>query len=475
MKKINLFTFIFFAAVINLFASEAARLELYNDNQKNSGAKINMPLMEFRISGREEKFNYGFHFSSQRLYKKLPVEIKIGNLSCGGSLSRLGSPELSSSSSPFSNGLIYTSGLTATLPGYTSFSKQESAFFQIKMNQLTKSPLSITLNAWTSPQAPETVFSTIITDKFFADRLTLNASLTGGKFFYESNDSSSWFLKTPYYPAGEHYCSLFQLSAELKSKTKKLSAFTGFTAGIYESPFGPYSAVYRTDFKLSVKETEFYTSAFLNAYEDVLTSSEKKLEPCSQFKGGIVSKKALPLPVEKANLLFIKIGANAYTRINLQKNEHPLRLNTGIQFSSDIASLSFSLSTTGKMLSASSDSSNASSAAASSSASSAASSEGLPETLVQESTLFQIKNSWYLKKITPGFTLSAEKNKNSQIKYKIQLNMTNNAKEKISGNLAFAFTTKEGAVTDKKITAAINCRFNFKMITIIGKLSTTLE
>ena len=462
------------------FATEGFKLELYKDNQKTSGAKIVSPFTEFRISKRGEKQNFGFLFSGEKGLKKLPLEIKIGNLSCGGSLTRLNSPELSSSSSPFSSGLISTTALTASLPGYSSFSKAESAFCQLKFTRPAKKPFSLLLNVWLSPENPEAVFSSIISDKFLEDRLTLKASFTAGNFFYSDNLTSSWFLKSPAYKEGNHFCSLAQLSAELKNQKNTLSAFTGFTGAVYESPFGPLTAVYRTDLKLSIKKTEIYAAAFLNSYEDVLTSSEKKLEPCLQFKGGLITKK--PLLLQKTNLLFLKGGINAYTRINLTKNEHPLQVNTGLQLTSSLTSLSFTISAATKMLSESPE---------------------LPPQKIKDTSLgFQIKNSWYFKSITTGFTFSSEKKLQQYdiystqaieqstgssasrtvvfmdpepVKFKIQLNLSNNKKHKISGSLNYSFSTKGTAVTDKKISAGINCRLNLKNLTIIGKLSASLE
>ncbi len=458
------------------------KLEVYNDNQKTIGAKIVSPLTEFRISRREDRQNFGFLFSGEKGLKRLPLEIKIGNLSCGGSLTRLNSPELSSGSSPFSSGLISTTALTASLPGYSSFSKEESAFCQLKFTNPAKKPFSLLLNVWVSPENPDPVFSSIISDRFFADRLTLKASFTAGKFFYSDNFSSSWFLKEPAYTEGSHFCSLAQLSAELKNQKNTVSAFTGFTGAVYESPFGPLTAVYRTELKLSIKKTEFYAAAFLNAYEDVLTSSGKKLEPCAQFKGGFITKK--PFLVKNTSLFFLKGGINAYTRINLTKNEHPLQVNTGLQLSSELTSLSFILSANTKMLTEASNQP--------------------PEKIKDTRLGFQIKNSWYFNSLTTGLSFSSEKKlqeydmystqaqaseekavqTSSQtvvyrepepVKYKIQLSLSNNKKHKISGSLNYSFTTKGTTVTDSKISATVNCRLNFKNLTIIGKLSTTLE
>ena len=160
-------------------------------------------------------------------------------------------------------------------------------------------------------------------------------------------------------------------------------------------------------------------------------------------------------------MIFIKAGLNAYSKINLLEKEHPLRINTGIQFSTELSSISFSISGQGLLQ--------------------ADSPEHSPQNLQKEALSFQIKNSWYLKTFTPALSLSAEKklieeaDEKDRVKYKIQLNLTNNATHKIYGSCAYFFTTADGEIEDKKLTASLTCRLNYKRLTIIGKLSTSLE
>ena len=430
-------------------AEEPFQLELYGDSQKNGGARLVTPVAEFRTANHPEKENFGICLTSRNYFKKLPFELKYGNLSASGSLSRLNSPELSGGTSPFSNGIISVTGLSASLPGYTNFSKPESAFVQISMNQLTKEPLSLYINLWTSPENESTVFSTLISNKFFSKRLTLSASFTAGDFLYEDNSSSSWFLDSPYYGSGSHFCSMVQLGADYKNKSGKSGLYSGFMAAFYETPFGPYTAVYRGDFKISLKQAEFYTSAFLNAYEDVLTSSEKKLEPCLQLKTGALVKK--PFVFNKSQLVFVKTGANVFSKINLLKTEHPLRVNTGVQFSSELTSLSFSVSGEALLVSKSP--------------------EKAPEEIQKDSVSFQIKNSWYFKTMTPSVSLTSEISEKT--KYKIQFGLTNTTRHKISGNAGFSFSENNKELTDKKLNATLTCRLNFKNLRIIGKLSAS--
>ena len=452
MKKLYFLSVILYlAGVCPLFSQEAFKLEIYGDSQKNGGSRIISPVTELRLSSKPGKMNYGVLLNTEKIYSRVPVTIKYGNLSYSGSLSRLNSPELSNGTSPFSSSIMTTSGLTANLPGYTSFSNPESAFAQIKMNRLFNSSLSLLMNLAISPENEEPFFSAMLSDKLLSNRLSLNTSFTAGKFFYTDNSSASWLLDTPYYAAGQHFSSLFQFSATYKQKASGNSLQAAAMAAVYESPFGPYTALYRADLKYIMKNTELFSAAFLNAYEDTLTSSGKKLEPSAQFKAGLITKKPFLLKAEK--LYFLKLGANAYSRFNLTKNEHPLRLNTGIQLYSDLTSLSFSLSSDFKLNSLTP--------------------ESPPQSLKKNGLSFQIKNSWYLEKITAGLTLNIEENK-----YKIALNLSNssNGKKqklngKLSGSSAFSFSLKDQKLSDKKLSASLTCRLLLRNLTVIGKMS----
>ena len=460
MRKLILFT-ILLAAGPWLFTCGAAdffHFDFYADYsaaQQNGSIRLTTPFAELRSANRPEKFNLGLLFSSVSLYKKLPVEIKAGNLSASGSLSRLNSPELSNGTSPFSNGIISVSGISASLPSYSTFSKPAGVFFQIKMNQLVKHPCLLSINLLTSPEFSSPIFSTLISDKYLSNRLTLSTSWTCGQFLYEDNYSSSFFLESPAYGEGTHFCCLAQFSAEYKTKKRKQTFYAGFMSAIYESPFGPYTAAWRIDLKASIKYTEVFASAFLNQYEELLTSSEKKLSPSTQFKAGFVSK--MPLLTKHQNLLFLKLGINAFSKINLTNTEHPLRLNIGAQLTSDITSLSLTLSGTVYLRSPAADQ--------------------LPQSLEAAAFSAQLKNTWYFKYITPSLTLSAEKKFSTRsdspdtMKYKFLLNLTNNNKHKLSGSCAFSFTSADRIISDKKLSAALNCKMNFKMLTVTGKIA----
>lgn len=452
MRKLSLFVIMALSAACLCFGAAPLKIELYGESQdkgKNQtcGTRISCPLAELRFSTREEKKNFGISLSTKNFVKQLPVEIKYGNLSLAGSLSKLNSPELSNGSSPFSSSILSPLCITAGLPGYSSFSKAESYFFQAKLKGITKSPFSFTVNMAILPEYSYPVFSSLISNKFFSNQLSLSASCTAGKFLFEGSDSSSWLLDSPYYAAGELFSSLFQLSAGYKSKISGNCIQTSFMTAFYESPYGPFSNVYRADLKLSIKHADFFASAFLNSCEDTLTSSEKSIDSNAQFKAGFVTKN--PILSSKANLWILKFGLNAYSRINLTGNEGPLRINTGLQLSSDITSIVLSLSADTKLI--------------------AESPEDFPERIEKEGISYQINNTWYFKSFNPALALTISKNN-----YKLSFNVTSNSQQKISGSCTLNVSTKDEKI-EKKVTASISCRYKLKAITFIGKLSATLE
>lgn len=451
MKRIILLIMLLIAGKL-CHAKDAVGLELYADSKKTGGLKLSIPFADFRTAFGEEKFNLGLMLSSNCLTRKFPVEIKVGNLSGSGSLSKLNSPELNKGTSPFSNSLLYTNAINVNLPSYSSFSKPDSVFVQIKMQNHLKNHLNLTINTWFSPDYSSPVFSVLYYGSFLSKQFNVKASLTAGQFFYEENDSSAWFLLSPYYQSDNHFCSLIQLSGEIKSKSHKAAFYTGLTTAVYESPFGPYTAAYRADLKLSLKKIELFTSAFLNPYDELLTSSDKQINPVLQIKTGLIAKKAFLM--KNAELLLFKFGINLFTSINLTEENHPVKINAGFQLTTNLTSFSLSLSADALIT--------------------AASIYKAPRQFSPTSISCQIKNSWYLKSFTPGMTFNIEKNINDAIdtvKYKTSLNLTYNSKHKLNSNCSFSFTSKGFEITDKKVSAALSARFNIKALTIIGKLS----
>lgn len=443
-------------------AGEIPQFETYLDDAFTAGFRAKISVADLRLSLRPDKQNFGAAVYTAPLLPRLPLTFKAGNLSAGGALSTLNSPELTAGSSPFTTSISATSPLTATLPVYSSFSKPAGAFFEASLPKTL--PFALKLNTLQTNQSTTSITSVLLSLPLKKIGLTLSAAYTGGLFTYEKNANSSWFLKSPYYSSGTHYCALFQLSAESKNSTGTKAAPSHpvksmtltITGALYESPFGFYQLVYRADSKLTTKHTNFFAQIFYNN-DNLLTSSGKTLEPCFQLKSGVLYKS----PSRFATLyfkqpVFLRAGINSYLRINLTETEHPVKLNAGFQLSTEKTTQSISFSAEGTLISKSQTT--------------------LPQTLAPKSISAQLKSTWKLDSFSPILTanLTLPHNPNSQKKYKIaagtafkskKSTVTINATTTLSGT----FPTQEES-PQTKLSASLSIHLKIKYITIIGKI-----
>ena len=468
-------------------AESAPHFEFYFDDDKTTGLRMTTPVSDLRLTTRPQKQNFGAAVFTSNVLPRLPLTVKVGNLSAGGALSTLNSPELSAGSSPFTTSVTSASPLTAALPGHTSFSKPASAFleFSTPPNQTVRRkqaagttpnagttlnagtslnatptpnvqlPLSLKINTWLTDNASTPVTSFSADLPLPAQHLTLSASYLGGIFYYNSNSTSSCFLKSPYYPSAEHYCGLFQFSALIKNPDKSINLT--LTTALYESPFGFYQLLYRSDSKLTTKHTSLFSQIFYNPYDQLLTSSGKTLSPSLQIKTGFLYK----TPSKLASLyfktpVFLRVGSNAYLKINLTQTEHPLKANTGLQFSTEKTTQSISLSAEGNLLSKSPLSQ--------------------PHDFTLKILTTQLKSTWNLGNFTPALTLNLTlpQNQTSQKKYKLTASTGYQSKSKSTPFKITATTTLTGSPNSKaelKLSSSLSLHLKIKYLTIIGKLS----
>ena len=458
MKKFFLFLMIIMLGV-GALAESVPHFEFYFDDDDTGGMRLTTPFSDLRLTTRPNKQNFGAAVFTSNILPRLPLTVKTGNLSAGGALSILNSPELNSGSSPFTTSVTSPQVLTASLPGYTSFSKPVSTFLEFSIPQnKSASPHSfpLKLNTWFTQQASLPVTSLALTFPPLPPYLTISASYIGGFFYYNSNSTSSWFLKSPYYPSGKHYCGLFQLSTQIK-KSKNQNFLLNLTTALYESPFGFYQLVYRADAKLSTKHTEFFSQIFYNPYDQLLTSSEKTLTPGLQLKTGILYK----TPSKLASLyfqtpVFLRAGTNAYLKINLTQPEHPLKVNAGLQFSTEKTTQSLSISADANLISKSPDSP--------------------PQDFTLKTITTQLKSTWKLGSFTPALTLNLTlpQNQTSQKKYKLTASTGYQSKSKTTPLKITASTTLSGTPENKeelKFSSSLAIHLKIKYLTIIGKLS----
>ncbi len=439
-----------------IFATEAFHTELYADSQKTLGSKVLTPFTEFRFGLNEEDMNYGLSLNTKAFLPALPIIFKSGNLSGGGALSKLSNPALTNSSSAFSTGISAVNELTASLPSYTSFSKDQSCFVQAEVPLKFKKKFEIKnlLNIWLTPELPSPIYSAAI--KALADekRLSLNLSAITGSFYYDEAKASSWISDQAYYKEGIHQCSLLQFSVSYKNRAASAISTT-FAAGFYESPFGKLPLNLRADIDFKNREIELFTSAFYNPQEGLITSSDKYLSSMFQVKSGVINKKML---VPFGSPLFIKTAFNITGSFYFLASDQPFTANAGIQFSNSLAAFSLSASLKAKVPTARTS--------------------FLPSKPEFESLLLQAKTNWNLKFLSPSAAASltlSEKDSETVQKYKFSLGLSHGKKYNAGGTLSYSFSASNKQISGKKLTAELTIKLTFPFLTILGKLSATLE
>lgn len=441
--KINWFKLVCFLVCLVF-----TKVEFLNaDSNFSVGTKISTPVFQAKFSFQDQKYNFGFAAFNDSICKQFPFSLKVGMISAGGSLSKLNNPTISAGTSPFSTGITETSGLNASLPGITSFSKPVSTFFQVGFIN-KKNPFTCNLSCFYSPEEKVSVFSEYISYKVLKNRLSFSNSVTVGLFPYSNNSSSSWTVNSPYYSEGEHLCSLLQFSL------KYLNVISTFSMGIYETPFGKFEKTYRTDFKLPVNHFTFCFTGFYNPNNNLITSSDKNINDCFQIKTGILYKTILPYKKP----LFLTYGINLYLNADTSGYENPFRINSGLQILSSLTSIS--LSGSAKFLI---DTTNLSS----------------PSLNVDELS-FQLKNTWYIKKISPYFnfnaTISPEQDfitSSKRITIKSGLNFTQFPK--VSSYASYSFTHKNDLFSSKKITTGVTINTSLRYFTCTLKFSADIN
>lgn len=280
-------------------------------------ANLSLPFIEARASIKNDLWNYGVAVTTQKLTPLFPITFMTGNLSQGGSISRLNSPALSSSVSAFGGTFVKATGLQATMPAVKSFTKPQSYFVQARF-------------------APKKVISSFDVSSFYnGDTFTYSSSLkfspfkkvdlsfctTGGIFDYQKKKSDSWFLTEDFYNAGEHLCFNNQICVN----TKSFSSL--FIVGTYGTPFGDFLNTWRSENVLKFKRFTFNLNSFYNGNDLVITSSDKKINPLLQVKTGgkyqFIGGGRWPL--------ICATGMNLLANINLADTEHTVKSAFGVK------------------------------------------------------------------------------------------------------------------------------------------------
>ena len=433
------------------FFSKNTSLSFYANNAKTFATDLRLPLGQVKFSLTPENYNLGISAFSDKIAKSYPFCFKFGNLSAGGSLSKMNNPLLSTSTSPFSSGISSVNCITSSLPGYSSFSNPVSFFCQFS-NSNKKSPLfQWKTNCFYSPEEENLAFSLHLSKNLLQKKLKLNGQITSGFFHYEENSLSAWFIDQPYYHQGKHFCSFYQFSADLSK------FYSAFSLGIYENPFGRLLTIYRWDNKITTKHFIFTLSGLYNPHykkESFLTSSEKKLENLLQLRGGLQYKFLAGRKIP----LFIKTGLVTYANFNLQEKQGDLKFGIGSQLTSAITAVTLSGALNADL---------------------SAENPNKPQ-FIFDSATFKLKNTWYIQEFTPSFSASLSVNPTSEfdsvtLSSKFALGLNYSKIPSLSSSLSLALTNKDGTYTSKKLSGGITAKFTWKKINVTLKFSANID
>lgn len=290
------------------------------------GFKLITPINDIRFYKKADLSTFGYSFFTSNFTKKLPITIKIGNLSKSGGYSKLRNPFLSASISSFSIPSINISPITAYLPSYSSFSNPFSSFCQISIK--SKSIFKELFFNFLREEDQTTTFSTGFKIDF-NKKVNFSFNSVVGNFPYSENTSSTWFSSDKYFSSGNHFCFLSQILFS----TPHFS--TIFSINGYESPFGYYHFIYKSENKIKTKNLDLGFSVFYNDNDNVLTPSETYLNSALQSRLTII----FHTPIKIKKIILLKIGLCGYLKLNLSEYEHDFFYSGGFQFSSDKSNL----------------------------------------------------------------------------------------------------------------------------------------
>lgn len=429
---------------------------LYADEKLTFATDLNFPFVQLKGAYRQNQnvYNFGASGFTEKFLPMFPCSVQVGNLSESGSLSKLKSPLLSGGNSPFSVDFASASSIYSSLPSSSSFSKPLSTFVQAgykskasKRKSAGFSLNEIRINGFYTPQSKNIAASTYASSSFFQNKIKISASFTAGDFFYQENDSSSWFLSDFYFPDGRHFCSLSQITAEIPHY--KIS----FSQGLYENAFGNFSSVFRLDNLFSVKNSSLTFSCYFNPnskFQKVLSSSQTLLQDVIQLKSTFTRKFI-------AKKSFIKIGILAYTKMGLSDNFALGKLSFGAQITNPLFSVNFYFYGNSNFL-RNFDS----------------------VTAELEDIGFNFSNKWYFSVLSPAFSASStfsfsdDYNKvNSSSKFSLKLAFLKNPK--VYSDASYSFSTKNSNLSSQNMQFSISSTFIIKNVKISGSLGWKVD
>lgn len=359
-----------FSYSVELFSS--SKLEF---DGVTAGARVKLPFYDIKTYFKNEDWTFGCSLFTGNFCKTLPITVKIGKLSPGGSYSKLKSPLISYSVAPFSSLSESAKTFTCNLPSYSSFNKNLSSFFQVNLSKVSFIK-KLGFSFFYDFDKRNEIVASFDSAFDFTKKIKLFLSYICGNFFYNEKSSSAWFSDfiDEYYPSGQHFCSNIQVGLKLNNY------FSLFSVGVYENPFGNFNHIYSFDNKIKFNKVILNLRSLINLKNNAITSGDKTINEILEIKGGLqynfLQKIFIPF--------FFKFGVNSYLKLNLTEENHNVKIGIGFQGNCLFSSFSLVAFLYGDIISTKNELLN----------------------FDITSTSVQLKNSWYFSKF--NFTLSGK-------------------------------------------------------------------
>jgi hypothetical protein len=233
-------------------------------------AEISAPADFFAPAGT---LRFGAALSFSR-FLHFPLVIQTGMITPGGSFTRLSSPELSASVSPFTSSGSSKPGLSFSLPGTTSGEKPFAGAFSAGISEKNKRFSGSGVSCFYREDGTYAVSFLCCIN--FPRMMRTSFSATGGHFFL-SNTSSSWFSDTNFFSPGWFSAICGQT----------VFSFPGFlsllTVNAYEQPYSGMRYTFRSENKLSFGHFSLLIAGFAADGKDILCTSSTTLTTLNQL------------------------------------------------------------------------------------------------------------------------------------------------------------------------------------------------
>lgn len=411
------------------------------------GGKISTSFFDGKFYKQGSKETFGFSFFSDKYFPKLPVTLKIGSLNYSGLFTKLSSPALSNSINAFTTSSTSVTGITASLPSTSTFSKNPSYFVQYnfpKNHFIEKSFINIAYlqnsKDFFSFSDDDYVVFSFYSQLHLINTIKVDFSTALGVFPYEENIPSGWFSENKYnnyYQKGSHYSQNIQTAINYKGLSS--SVITSF----YESPFGNYDFCIRNENiynsqKITLSFSDFYSSS------NLFSSSNKIIKSQVQFK---TSCQYNFITMINNNYILSKIGFGTY--FFTDEDNLSLKLAVGIRTSTSKSTDTFSV-----LINTSSTN---------------------QYSLVFSGLNVQLKNSFHIKKskntITSTFTFTPNQSDDKPTtSEKLQFSFANPNLANINFGTTLAFTQKKQKDNEISLNSSCSLKFAYKKINYTVKI-----